>query len=491
MSRNDYRQFLASKQKKVPPAGLPSSFVDDAIQRMPTQLFDWQLAAIRWSLLKGRAALFEECGLGKTLQQLCWAAAVASYTGKPVMVHCPIGVRQQTIAEAARFGIDQWVPVVSVEDQSDIVHGEPAIVIANYEKLHKFESSSFAGVVLDESSILKSFNGKTRQQLTDAYCGTPYRLACTATPSPNDHTELATHAEFLGHATRGDMLSRWFVHDSGDTSKYRLKGHSRNDFWQWVSGWAICLSKPSDLGPQYSDEGYDLPELITQDHVIAEDVSPCAKTGTLFGTQTLNATTINAVKRESIDARSDLAASIVCYYSDEPILIWCDTNYEADALIRSIAKCEDLAIEVRGSDTGQRKERSLASFSTGGTRILITKPSIAGFGMNWQHCSRMVFVGLSYSFEAYYQAVRRCYRFGQNKPVTAHRIMSEIEAQITDVVEAKQGRFTEMQSSMAGAMRDFQAEEVCGISASVARPAMRPISIPEFISGSETKCNSK
>jgi superfamily II DNA or RNA helicase len=428
----EYERFISQKRKRVELFGFD---VDDS--QINAKLFDWQRSAVKWAVKRGRAALFEECGLGKTLQQLEWARLVHDECKHPVVIHTPVGVRKQTQKESEKFGIAAKVAVVDEPEQ--VING---INLINYEKLHKFDASVFGGVVLDESSILKGMNSATRKQLKDAYGRTRYRLACTATPAPNDHMELGNHAEFLGICEPVDMLNRYFVHDSGDTSKWRLRGHAECSFWEWVSQWSICISKPSDIGG--SDVGYNLPEMrITRHHVTAED--DVAPDGMLFNIAGISATTLHEEKRLTNTARCKKAAEIA-KNAKGAVLIWCDTNYEADELMRHLPK----AVEVRGDD--KDKESKLLDFADKKYRILISKPSIAGFGMNYQHCNTQIFAGLSYSFESYYQAVRRSWRFGQDKTVNIHIVIADSDSAIESALARKESDHAVMQSGMSQAM---------------------------------------
>lgn len=461
----DYQQFIASKRRKLQPIG----FEVDA-DNLNRHLFDWQRRTVHWALRRGRAALFEECGLGKTLQQLSWAEQVVRKTNKPVILHCPVGVRYQTQREAEKFDIG--VDVAIANDATEVVDG---INLVNYEKLHHFDTSVFAGVVLDESSILKNYTGKIKRQLIESYRQTPYRLACTATPSPNDHVELGTHAEFLGICEREDMLSKYFVHDGGDTSKWRLRGHARSHFWEWVASWAVCIAKPSDVGG--SDDDYTLPPLNVERHFVDVDDHQ-APQGFLFNTSGLSATTIHEEKRLTCDARCDRVAELVNDH-ERYVVVWCDTNYEADALLQRI----DGAIEVRGSHGEKAKEQALRSFSVGDAKILITKPSVAGFGMNWQHCNHQVFAGLSYSFEAYYQAVRRCWRFGQQRPVQVDIVLAETESALQSAVASKESDHRLMQDEMAKAMQTATRKELGMDKGKVIYEPRRAVSVPAFLGG--------
>lgn len=401
------------------------------------RLFDYQREVLDFLLRAGRGAAFLDTGLGKTLTQLDWARIVNQTTNKPVLILTPLAVAAQTAREADKFGIDAAV----VRGQSGIKN---RINITNYDRLENFDLSEFSGVVLDESSILKNFTGKTRNALVSAFANTPYRLACTATPSPNDHTELGNHSEFLGVLNHSDMLPRWFINDTMDTGDWRLKGHAVKPFWDWVASWSRCVSRPSDLG--FSDKGFELPDLNIHRHVI--DFESAADTqGQLFASPELSATGIHAVKRESVEARAQTVAEMV-NGNDESWLIWCDTDDEADYLTRLIPD----AVEVRGSHKPEQKEERLLGFADGKIRVLVTKPKIAGFGMNWQHCANMAFVGLSYSYEAFYQAVRRCWRFGQVRDVNAHLVMTHAEAAIWRNVSSKADSHDAMKAEMRAAM---------------------------------------
>jgi len=428
-----YAEFIASKHAKPVVTGfdLPIEYVNE-------QAKDWQRRTVQWSLKRGRAALFEDTGLGKTFQQLLWAEHVANHTGGRVLLHCPIGVRQQTKREAAKFGIDCDVEICD----DDTKMPKSGIVIANYEKLHKFDTKKFIGVVLDESSILKSFSGAIKRSLCNNWQHADYRLACTATPSPNDHMELGNHAQFLGIMNSNEMLSRWFYNDTMNAGGYKILPHGEADFWDWVATWAACISMPSDIGG--SDDGYILPTLTRIDHtVVPTDDEP--DDGFLFRVEReLTATTVHKEKRRTTHDRAAKVAEIVDGEPNEPWLIWCDTNYEADELKSRIPN----AVDLRGNESESVKEKKLAGFTDGTIQILITKPTVAGFGLNWQHCRRMCFIGLSYSYEQYYQAVRRCWRFGQQHEVHAHVVMAESESAILKTNERKQKQHTQMQAAM-------------------------------------------
>lgn len=436
-----YAQFLAAKSRDHIPAGFDAD-VD------PEGLFPFQRAAVTWALRTGRAALFEETGLGKTRQQLVWAHHVVEHTGRPVLVLAPLAVAPQTEREARRVG----VPDVRVVRDADNVR--PGINITNYERLHRFDASVFSGVVLDESSILKNYTGSTRRALTEAFAATPYRLACTATPAPNDHLELGNHAEFLGVMSSHQMIARWFLNDSKQAGNYRLKGHAVRPYWDWVTSWARCVGRPSDLGP-YSDEGYDLPELRVHRHSVGVDQTEGRGDGELFRAATLTATSLHAERRRTAEARARAVADLVTAEPGEPWLVWVDTNYDADAVMALLPH----AVEVRGDLDADEKAARLLRFSDEGG-VLVTKAGIAGMGLNWQHCARMVFNGLSFSYEAYYQAVRRCWRFGQTRPVDVHAVLASTEQAVWGVLDRKADDHDEMKVAMFAASRRAAARAV-------------------------------
>lgn len=429
-----YREFLETKRVQARPLGFEPGELHGA-------LFGFQRDIVRWALRLGRAAVFAGCGLGKTLMQLVWAARVACHTGRPVLVLTPLAVGRQTVREAEKFGL----PVTLCATQDDVE--TLWINVTNYEKLHHFDPSAFAGVVLDESSILKSYTGKTKQALIASFAETPYRLACTATPAPNDHMELGNHSQFLGVMDSNEMLTRWFVNDSMETGNYRLKRHAEEDFWRWVSSWAVCLERPSDLG--YEDAGFDLPPLELVEDVVRVDLADGAGNGQLFRSESLSATAMHREMRRTAAARAARVAELVAAEPGEPWLIWCNTNYEADEAKKRIPE----ALEVRGSDPEAAKEKKLDAFSRGEAKVLITKPSIAGFGMNWQHCARVAFLGLSYSFEQAYQAIRRTWRFGQTRPVRAYYVVADTEGEVLRAVREKQAAHERMQVNMVAAMQ--------------------------------------
>jgi hypothetical protein len=432
-----YEALIAQKRAAFEPRGFKPKALHNALKPHQQHATDFALRA-------GAAALFLDTGLGKTLCALEWGRQVVEKTGKPVLMLAPLAVAAQHEREAVKFDLD----AKAIREPSEIQGAR--VYITNYDRLAKFDAPIFGGVILDESSILKSFTGKTTKALIETFARTPFRLCCTATPAPNDHMELGTHAEFLGVMRQTMMLQRWFIHDSMDTGTWRMKGHAAADFWAWVASWARCISKPSDIG--LSDEGYTLPELDVRRHVIASDRS--VETGAekdgqarLFRMPDTSATSIHREKRMTADARADAIASLV-NDSDETWVVWCDSDYEADALTSRIPD----AMEVRGSMSAEEKEAKLIAFSTGQARVIVTKPSIAGFGLNWQHCARMAFVGLSFSYESFYQAVRRCWRFGQQRSVQVDIACADTEEAIWTTVSRKAGDHDAMKRAMADAM---------------------------------------
>jgi superfamily II DNA or RNA helicase len=429
----NYSDHLARKAKTAPVAGFTWTLREDS------PAFDFQRSTVEWALKLGRSAIFADTGLGKTLMQLEWAHAVVSKTGGRVLILTPLAVGPQTEREARKFGIPGAKFVR--DDQGD------PITIVNYESLHKFDPSAFVGVVLDESSILKSYMGATKQALISAFEETPYRLACTATPAPNDYLELGNHSEFLGVMSSHRMIARWFISDQSAMGTYRLKGHARRHFWDWVASWSRCIGTPSDVGPHYDDGPYKLPELVKVPHMVSVDITDDRGDGELFRKVALSATDIHREKRRSAPLRAAKVAELVLREPEEPWLIWCETNYEADALREVLPR----AVEVRGNTKTEEKERLLLGFDEGG--YLITKPKIAGFGLNWQHCARIAFVGGSYSYEAFYQAVRRCWRFGQKRPVKVHVVMGKTESALWQVVTRKAEAHEEMKTEMFAASR--------------------------------------
>ena len=432
----EYDEFLARKSRRAVATGL------SVVPGLHESLFPWQHAVVKWALRRGRAALFEDCGLGKTFQQLEWARHVPG----DVLLLTPLAVAAQTAAEAARFGIDAKVS----RDGSKAAQ----ITITNYGQMHKFSLRDFTGLVIDESSIIKSYDGKFRNAIIDGAQSVPFRLACTATPAPNDHMELGNHAEFLGVMSRVEMLATFFVHDGGDTSKWRLKGHAVADFWAWVASWAVMIRTPGDIG--FSDDGFSLPPCTFREHIIESGV---VADGELFTLPALTLTDQRQARRETMAHRVAKVSEMV-NTTPGPWLVWCELNAEGDALEAAI----DGAVQVAGADSDDEKSRKMEAFSDGSARVLITKPKIAGFGMNWQHCRQMAFVGLSHSWEQFYQAVRRCWRFGQTREVDVHVVSTDAEIVVLQNVKAKQSAADEMAGEMVAAMGATMNAEIQGAS---------------------------
>jgi superfamily II DNA or RNA helicase len=440
----NYEQFVNEKLVHVPATGIP-----DGEPRDGDHLFEFQRDLIRWALRRGRAAIFADTGLGKSRMQLEWAHGVVEYTGKPVLILCPLAVADQTVKEAADIGL----AAVVCREQEDCT---APICVTNYERIHKFDCESFGGVVLDESSIIKHHTAKTLAVLMDAFEGTAFKLCCTATPSPNDYTELGTHAEFLGVCSRNEMLAEFFVHDGGDTAKWRLKGHARPVFWRWVASWGALVRLPSDLG--YADDGYLLPERKTIHHMIEADRDSVKKSGLLFAEPARTLTERRRARAGSIEQRVKECAELV-NASDETWIVWCALNKESDLLTRAI----DGAVEVRGSQTVEEKESRLRDFTNGKIKTLVSKSSICGFGMNWQHCSNMAFVGVTDSWEAYYQAVRRIWRFGQTEECNIHIFSSELEGSVVANLKRKEADAIAMSEELSSETSDHVKNAVCGL----------------------------
>lgn len=407
---SDYQAFLASKRRVAHDAGRVVE--PDAIH---PSLFDFQRAIVAWALRKGRAAIFADCGLGKTFMQVEWARL----TGERALIVAPLSVARQTVREAAK--IDVGVRYVRSGAEVD----GPGVWITNYEMVEHFDSAMFGAVVLDESSILKNVDGTTRARLTKAFALTPFRLCCTATPAPNDVAELCNHAEFLGILPRNEMLAAFFVHDE---IGWRIKGHAAGPMHEWMAHWAVALRRPSDLG--YPDVGYELPPLTITPEVVEAEIE---QNGQMFATDLGGVGGRSKVRRATLGARVDRCVELV-RADDEQWIVWCGLNDESAAIARAIPG----AVNVEGSTDPDEKARQLEAFQVGTVRVLVTKPKIAGFGMNFQQCRKMAFVGLNDSYEAYYQAIRRCWRFGQLRPVDVRIVVSALEQQIVQNVQRKE-----------------------------------------------------
>ncbi len=433
---SSYSDFLEQKRIKDLPTGFnpAGSF---------NKLFDFQRDIVRWACRRGRAALFEDCGLGKTPQQLAWAQQVVEHTNGRVLILAPLGVTHQTVREASKFGLN----AVFVSCQSEV--SGPGIYVTNYEKLHRFDLSKFDGLVLDESSILKSFDGATRNQLIEKSARVRYKLACTATPAPNDYMELGNHSEFLGVMSRTEMLATFFVHDGGDTAKWRLKGHAEDDFWRWLCSWSVNIRKPSDLG--YDDGEFNLPKLNMVEHIVR---SSQKMDGYLFAMPASSMQERRTARRESLSERVDAASALA---DDRQWVFWCNLNSESDALTKILG-----AQEIRGNTPEDERERIILGFLDGSVRRVVTKGSIWGFGLNLQCCYNTAMVGLSDSYEEFYQVVRRFWRFGQKETVNAHIVVSDLEGAVLANVKRKEADAVKMAQEMVRHMSDLSSEEVKG-----------------------------
>lgn len=422
---SDYAAFLAAKARAVEQVGPQAG-----VGLVHPMLHDWQAELTAWAVRTGRAALWEDTGLGKTIQQIEWARL----SGNTSLIVAPLAVCQQTVREAAKLDLD----IHYTRDGGQL---RPGVWVTNYEQVAKFDPAVIDAVVLDEASILKNSGGKTRRMLTDHFATVPRRLACTATPAPNEPEELTSQAEFLGHATRANMLAAYFVHDD---QGWRLKGHARGPMFAWMATWAVALRRPSDLG--YDDTGYTLPGLDIIPELLPVEIEA---EGQLFATDLGGVGGRAKVRRDTLTARCGRAIELVEAEPGEAWLLWAGLNDEADMLARSIPG----AVNVGGSMSPEEKAEALLGFADGDIRVLVTKPAIASQGLNWQHCARMAFVGLSDSYEQYYQAIRRCYRYGQTRVVRAHIVLSEIESQIAANVSRKEREASAMTAELVAAMR--------------------------------------
>ncbi len=435
----NYEDFVAGKRRAEVGTGHQPG-------ELNPHLFDFQHAIVSWAVRRGRAAIFADTGLGKTLMQLSWADEVASHTNGAVLILAPLAVSEQTIEQGSTFGITvRRVPHGGSPDA-------PGVWITNYERMDAIDFGGLHGLVLDESSILKAHDGKTRTRIIESAQGVPYRLSCTATPSPNDFEELGNQCEFLGVMTRTEMLATYFVNDTGDTGTWRLKGWGASKFWEWMGTWAVVLRNPSDLG--FDGSRYVLPAPQYLEHVVETD--PLGND--LFSRPAQTLTERRQAQRGSIEQRCRALADVVNSESSEPWLIWCHLNDEAELLQSLIPG----SINVQGSDSAEYKAEQMMAFSRGTLRVLISKPKICGFGMNWQHCARMAFVGLDDSFEKFYQAVRRCHRFGQKRSVQVHLFTAENEGQILLNLKRKEEQHHEMSANMIEHMKDIMNHELSG-----------------------------
>ena len=429
----EYDDFLKSKHLIVQPSGFDVDKSD-----INSKLFPFQVDCTSWALKRGRAALFLMTGLGKSFCQIEFARLVSEHANGSVLILAPLAVSHQTVQEGKKLDVDINL-CASGEDV------KPGINITNYEKIEKFDCNQFDGIVLDESGILKGFDRYYKKYLTDAFQSTPYKLCCSATPSPNDHTELTGHAEFLNIMNRPEILATFFTHDGGETQKWRLKRHAVKDFWEWVAEWAVMMSLPSDLG--YEDNGFKLPPL-NRHQIVVDHTGYIVKEA-----KTLNDR--RSARRDSIDLRVEKTAEIVSS-APGPWLIWCGLNLESAALKKAIPR----SVEVKGSDDPEYKSEMLLKFADGSINAMISKPEIAGWGMNYQVCNKMIFVGLSDSFESMFQAERRCWRFGQKNPVDVYVITSEKEGAVVKNVDRKQKEFEAMMRGMIASTQRVTAKNI-------------------------------
>lgn len=459
-----YKDFINSKLTQIKASGFES---DKSAYN--SNLFDWQRDIVHWALKKGKACLFEDCGLGKTLQQLSFAEEVHKHTGGNVLILAPLAVASQTKNEGIKFGID----VNICRTQDDVKSG---INITNYEMIDHFDEGMFSGIILDESSILKNSTGATRIALTEKFKNTPYKLCCTATPAPNDFMEIGNHAEFLGIMTQTEMLATYFVHDGKNTSKWRLKGHAKDKFFEWIASWACCMTSPADLG--YDGKEYQLPPLIINEIQVESGNKELDDGQMMFYAEVAESLSERREARhESLERRVEKSKEIA-ENADGQSLIWCDFNDESAMLADRIAN----SVEVKGADSDEHKKTSMINFSHGEVARLISKPKIAGWGMNWQNCNNVIFCGLSDSFESYYQAVRRCWRFGQKKPVNVYIITSEAEISVKQNIERKQREAEQMTAELVKYTKDILSSEIKGtIRISEKYIAVDKMIIPEWL----------
>ncbi len=458
MDYNAYRSFISSK-------GVDRGSFGFSPKALPDRMFIHQRAAVEFALEKGRAALFLDTGLGKSGCEAVFAGECLRETGKPSLILTPLAVARQMQRECEAFGVEARV----VRDADEQWSG---VNIANYERLSKLDLSRFGAVVLDESSILKSFAGATKRALVEAFRDTPYRLAATATPAPNDHIELGTHSEFLGIMGIMEMLCRWFINDTSTASQdWRLKGHATADFWSWVASWARAASLPSDLGGD--DTGFILPPVVHRLHTVGVDLTEDVDQGMLFRIPDNSATSIHKEKQRTLAERVAQASEIANATTDA-VIVWCERDDESEALTKAIPD----AIEVKGSMDADKKERALEAFTLGERRVIVTKPKLAGFGLNWQHARTQVFASLSHSYEQYYQAIRRSWRYGQTGQVTCHVVIAETEHGIWRNVQRKAADHDRMKRAMSDAMRGAKIE-----SHRKAYTKAPEVSLPDFLKG--------
>lgn len=470
---NDYATFLAGKLASSPATGIPGASVDDP------HLFPFQRDLVTWALRRGRCALFADTGLGKTRMQIAWSDRVQKHTGGRVLILAPLSVAKQTASEGEAIGVQVTRAFGSSPNDG------PGIYVTNYDKIHKFADVAYDAVVLDESSIIKHHDAKTLAVLLDRFRDTPFKLCASATPSPNDYTELGTHAEFLGVCSRTEMLAEFFCHDGGDTSKWRLKGHARQAFWKWVSSWAALLRRPSDLG--YDDAGYDLPPLQVHEHRSDADPEATRQAGLLFAAPASTLTERRSARKSTLERRITDCVSLVTSPNERSHqwVIWCELNAEQDALKKLLG---DDCVSVAGALDGFTKELMHEQWIRGERRVLLTKPSIFGFGLNWQHCHKMAFVGVTDSFESYYQAVRREWRFGQLWPVDVHIFYNELEGDVLANLKRKGEDARKMGDELSAETREMVMAQVRGATRETNAYETRGWVMPGWLTRREADC---
>lgn len=453
----DYASFLHRKAQEGADHGFKPTF-------MPGGLKDFQKAMVDWSVRKGRGAMFEDCGMGKTYQSLAWAQNVAQHTNKPVLILTPLAVASQTVREGEKFGIDVF------RSSDGTIRAD--IVVTNYHRLGEFDYRHFSGVVCDESSILKSFDGSMREQITQFMRKVPYRLLCTATAAPNDYIELGTSSEALGYLGHMDMLNRFFKNDQsnsatrrmyGEAPKWRFKGHGEQPFWRWVCSWARAMRQPSDLG--FDDAEFILPALNVREHLIEAEFRP---DGYLFEVAATTLPEQRQEQRATVQERCEKVAAMVAH--NDPVMVWCHLNEEADALERMIPS----AVQIAGKHRDEVKEERFLAFANGEIRVLITKPKIGAWGLNFQHCNHVCYFP-SHSFEQYYQAVRRCWRFGQTRPVTVDIVHTEGQRKVLENLQRKAKQAQSMFANLVAEMNH-------AISISSQRGRDNKIEVPSWLS---------
>lgn len=457
----NYNEFLKTKELKIEPSGFSVSISD-----LNKNLFNWQKELVRWSTRLGKSALFEGCGLGKTIQQLEFARLVSEETKHPVLILAPLAVSRQTKKEGEKFGI-----------KVSITEGKiyPGVNITNYEKLHKIDTSKFSGIVLDESSILKSYSGKIRNQIINFFETTKYKLCCSATPAPNDYMELGNTCEFLNILSRLEMLSSFFIHDSGETSKWRLKGHTKKElFWKWLASWSVMIQKPSDIG--FDDNGFVLPKLNIYKYILKTNKRK-GKGFFLVGNDLGGIQERRKARWDSLSFRSDFIADMI-NKSNDIWIVWCNLNEEGK-ILNSLIKD---SVEIAGHHSNEYKENNMLDFADNKIKCLITKPSIAGFGMNWQNCSNIAYMGLSDSWEQFYQSLRRSWRFGQKKEVNINVVIGDNEVSVLDNIMLKESKFTEMNNALSKYMGEFMKQNIFqSINSKIEYDANMKMILPKFM----------